>query len=233
MHYVGSKKRMKNDLLQIFSKYRKKGQLYIEPFVGGCNSIDIMENPRWGNDSHYELIEMFRAIQKGWIPPDKITEEDYYSVKENRDKIHPALVGFVGFCCSFGGKYWGGFGRREGQKSTCQQNRTVLLKQAPLLRDIRLTNMNYLDMKIPRNSFLYLDPPYENTIQYKTRESFSSGEFWDWAEYMGKSGNNVFVSEYSEPKSRKFKKVFQKEVSSHLVHRNSQIKLEKLYMYIG
>lgn len=168
MHYVGSKKRMKNDLLQIFSKYRKKGQLYIEPFVGGCNSIDIMENPRWGNDSHYELIEMFRAIQKGWIPPDKITEEDYYSVKENRDKIHPALVGFVGFCCSFGGKYWGGFGRREGQKSTCQQNRTVLLKQAPLLRDIRLTNMNYLDMKYPGIASYILT--HHMKIQYNIKQ---------------------------------------------------------------
>lgn len=232
MHYVGSKRRLKNDLYRIFSKYRKSGQLYIEPFVGGCNSIDIMENPRWGNDSHYELIEMFKAIQRGWIPPDNITEEDYHSVKENKDKMHPALVGFVGFCCSFGSKYWGGFGRRDG-KSTCMQNRDALIKQAPLLKNVKFTSMNYIDMKIPKNSFLYLDPPYESTTKYKTPAPFSSDEFWSWAEYMGKIGNKVFISEYSEPKSRRFKKIFQKQLTSSLAHGNDQIKIEKLYMYVG
>ena len=50
---------------------------------------------------------MWKELQKGWITPDIITKEDYYYIKENKDE-KPYLTGFVGFGCSFGGKWFGG-----------------------------------------------------------------------------------------------------------------------------
>ena len=233
MQYVGSKRKMKDDLRRIFSRYRKKGQLYVEPFVGGAKSKERFDNPRWGNDIHYELIQVFIALQKGWTPPDVITEEDYYYIKEHRDELHPALVGFVGFNCSFGNKYWGGYARNSEGKDYCGGSQKSILKQAPLLKGIKFTSMPYQQMKIPKNSFIYCDPPYEGTTKYKGSGSFSHHEFWEWAAYMGEIGNTVFVSEYSQPKVNGFEKVFQKEIRSTLSMDNQQKKIERLYMWTG
>jgi len=53
---------------------------------------------------------MFKSLQNGWIPPTIVTEEDYTNAKKNQDE-EPHVAGFVGFACSFAGKYWGGYAR--------------------------------------------------------------------------------------------------------------------------
>lgn len=108
MRYQGSKRRLAKHIFPIILENRKDNQLYVEPFVGGCNSIQHVEGRRWGNDSHFELIEMWKAVQSGWIPPTDISEKYYLQIKNNQVSFDPALVGFVGFGCSFGGKWWGG-----------------------------------------------------------------------------------------------------------------------------
>lgn len=69
MKYMGSKNRIAKYILPIILKERKEGQWYIEPFCGGCNLIDKVTGNRMASDSHFELIEMFRALQQGWLPP--------------------------------------------------------------------------------------------------------------------------------------------------------------------
>ncbi len=107
MQCMGSKRRLAKYILPIILKDRKPGQWYIEPFVGGANMIDKVDGPRIGNDINYYLIEMWKAIQHGWIPPDRITEKQYKIIKNNQVKYHPALTCFAGFLCSFGGKWFG------------------------------------------------------------------------------------------------------------------------------
>jgi len=84
---------------------------YVEPFCGSCNvaSKVNIEN-KILNDKNPYLIAMFRALQDGWIPPEIVTEWDYYVAKEDQD-IDPHIAGFVGFACSFAGKFWGGYAR--------------------------------------------------------------------------------------------------------------------------
>ena len=34
------------------------------------------------NDKNWELIEMYKAIQNGWIPPENVSEDDYEKQKQ-------------------------------------------------------------------------------------------------------------------------------------------------------
>lgn len=108
MQYMGSKRRIAKEILPIILENRKEGQGYVEPFVGGCNSIEHVAGTRLGNDNHYELVSMWRALQAGWLPPVTVERDWYYEIKNNPSSFSPELRGFVGFLCSFGGKWWGG-----------------------------------------------------------------------------------------------------------------------------
>ena len=53
---------------------------------------------------------MWKALQQGWEPPDLVTFEDYEYVRAHQDE-NPALTAFVGFGCTFGAKWFGGYAR--------------------------------------------------------------------------------------------------------------------------
>ena len=55
MKYMGSKNRHAKEILPFVLMDRKEGQYYVEPFCGGCNIIDKVDNPRIANDIHYSL----------------------------------------------------------------------------------------------------------------------------------------------------------------------------------
>jgi DNA adenine methylase len=140
--------------LPLILKDRKPEQYYVEPFCGSCSVIQQVDNPRIAADKHYYLIELLKWIEKGWIPPDVITEEEYKIAKNrynayqeeyifnnnSNDNIIIAYIGFVGFCCSFSGKWWGGYARGNDNKGkprnfAAEQKRDIL-KQAPLIKGI-------------------------------------------------------------------------------------------------
>ncbi len=226
MRYQGSKRRLAKHIFPIILENRKDNQLYVEPFVGGCNSIQHVEGRRWGNDSHFELIEMWKAVQSGWIPPLNVSESDYLQIKNNQDLFDPALVGFVGFGCSFGGKWWGGYARDSKLRNYADQSSRALVKQSKLIEDVEFTSMSYDDMKFKEESIIYCDPPYANTTKYK--DSFDSEKFYEWCRQKKSEGHTVFVSEYTAPKD--FELVFEKEQSSALpVGTSSLVRVEKLY----
>ena len=77
MIYVGSKSRIAEQILTIILEGRKDGQYYVEPFCGGCNTIDKVPGNRIANDSNPYLIAMWEALSWGWDPP-KIIEREYY-----------------------------------------------------------------------------------------------------------------------------------------------------------
>lgn len=52
MKYMGSKNRIAKYILPIILKDRKECQWYVEPFVGGCNTIDKVVGNRIGSDIH-------------------------------------------------------------------------------------------------------------------------------------------------------------------------------------
>jgi len=197
MQYMGSKNRVSKELLPILLKGRHPGQWYVEPFVGGANMIDKVGGARIGNDNHFYLIKLLRALQDGWVPPTYISKDMYYDIKSNCATNPPELVGFVGFLCSFGGKWWGGYAKNSKGDNYADGGSRVLVKQAALFTGIEFTNVDYMKMVLPPCSIVYCDPPYANTTKYK--DKFNHEEFWQWVRSISSEGHTVFVSEYTAP----------------------------------
>lgn len=222
---MGSKAKVANHILPVLLEHRKKDQWYVEPFVGGANMIDKIPGLRIGNDSHYYLIEMWRDLQRGWIPPTEISKEFYYFVKTNQTKLQPALVGFIGFLCSFGGKWWGGYAANKKGDNYAERGSKVLVKQIEKLMDVGFTNFDYLTMQIPDNSLIYCDPPYEGTTKYK--DKFDHEKFWEWCRKMRDNGHTVFISEYNAPDD--FECVLTIEHKTTLDKNSQYTRVEKLF----
>lgn len=121
MKFVGSKNKYTKEILPIILDKRLKENYYVEPFVGGFNTIDKVSGLRIANDINPYLTALFRAIQKNWIPPDTITEEEYKDIQKNKENFPEELVGFVGFGCSYSGKFFGGYARGS-QNNGCPRN---------------------------------------------------------------------------------------------------------------
>lgn len=209
MKYMGSKNRIAKEILPIILKDRKPGQWYVEPFVGGANMIDKVEGLRLANDFNYYLVCLWRALLKGWIPPDYVEEETHGAVRSNPANFDPHFVAFVRLGCSFGADWNGGFARNvrkdspnaeelnRGRKSYCRQSKNNMLKQVPNLKGVQFENESYKSLYIPDNSIIYCDPPYSGTSGYAV--DFDSAEFWQWCRDKNLEGHSVYISEYKAP----------------------------------
>ena len=236
MKYMGSKARFAKELLPIILKDRKPDQWYVEPFAGGMNLISKVSGNRFANDSHFYLIEMWKKLVEGWIP-EEITKEQYYKVKSNKNNYSPAFVGWVGFNCSYAGKWFDAYAGTVTTKIGTTRNYQLeaiknCVKQASELSNVVFSNKSYLDLEVPENSIIYCDPPYKGTRKYL--DSIDYEEFWNWVREMSNQGHKVFVSEYTAPND--FECVWSKQtVSSISARSGSQTatqSLEKLFILI-
>ena len=75
---MGSKARIAKDILPIILANRKQGQHYVEPFVGGCNTIDKVNGNRIGADFNKYLIAMWKFLTQTKLEfPHYISRETY------------------------------------------------------------------------------------------------------------------------------------------------------------
>ena len=191
MQYVGSKGRLCKELIPIIQSYIKsdtKG--YLEPMVGGANVIDKIVHPnRIGCDINEYLIELLKYSQTNELPK-TITEEEYIKVKNDKESYPKWYVGLVGFCGSFGAKFFGGFARRYSTDGTLfdvpQQAINSLRKQN--LKDIKFKTLSFMDL--PKDTLkgyvIYCDIPYRDTTKYAT-ETFPYDEFYKWCIELSKN----------------------------------------------
>lgn len=218
MKYVGSKNKLSKELAPIIQSYIKsdtKG--YIEPFVGGANMIDKIQcNNKIGYDIHEELIELLKYAQEyHYLLPKEISEEVYNEVRDNKEKFEKWYVGLVGFCATFGAKWFGGYARSFKSDGVTPRNMSEeainnLKKQAPKLKGITFIHSSFLDIPIEdiKGYVIYCDIPYKGTTKYKT-ESFPYEEFYEWVKKLS-IHNTVLISEYDMPEE--FTCIWQKEV---------------------
>ena len=228
MKYMGSKNRIAKHILPIMLAERKPNQWWVEPFVGGANLIDKVYGKRIGADINHYLIDALITIRDCVLDLPKnnseFTEEDYKQLRKSGDYKYK---GYAGFAFSYSGKWLGGWRRdRLGKRDYVNESYKNALKQSPLLQGVRLVNESYLDLRIPENSLIYCDPPYEGTTKYK--DDFNHDIFWDWCRTQAKSGHTVFISEYNAPED--FECVWQKEIVSSLTKdTGSKRAVEKLF----
>ncbi len=232
MQYMGSKARHAKELLSIVLKNRKPGQWYVEPFVGGANMIDKVDGNRLGADVNPHLICLLEAIRDGWTPPENVSEDVYNELSERR--LVDPITAAVGFGCSFGGKFFGGYARGKnrlgGWRNYAAETKRNLLKQAPRLCGVIFKNCSYQDLEIPQNSIIYCDPPYAGTTKYATGD-FNHEEFWQWCRDKVEEGHEIFVSEYTAPDD--WICVWEKKTSAnfHSNRSNASERTEKLFVH--
>lgn len=231
---MGSKARFSKELLPILTTNNQHSR-YVEPFAGGMNMICSVPSSykRYANDSNIYLIAMFKELQKGWIPPESVTREFYELCKAGECEDY--MRGYVGFNCSYSGKYFGGYagltktktGVRDYQKEAFNN----VMKQQEYLKDVVFSSVSYLELKPQKGALIYCDPPYAGTTKYK--DDFDHAVFWDWVREISKD-NSVFVSEYTAPDD--FECLWEKQTVSSLSANGkiggSKASTERLFKYI-
>tara|TARA_R110000782_G_scaffold201001_1_gene289773 strand:+ start:129 stop:848 length:720 start_codon:yes stop_codon:yes gene_type:complete len=239
MKYMGSKNRIAKHLLPIMLENRN-GRTWVEPFVGGANMIDKVDGKRIGADFNKYLIDFFNEFKNGWTPPEHVTKEEYYDIKENKENDTKMTL-WAGICCSYGGKWFGGWindykeNRRlkNGRLPNHQkESRNGVLKQLPKIQGVEFIHSSYQDLEIPLNSLIYCDPPYEGTTKYK--DDFNHLEFWEWCRQKTKEGHQVYISEYNAPKDFKcIKEVLTNTQLGNGSNTGNIKKTDKLFVYCG
>ena len=242
MKYVGSKNRLAKELVPIIQSYitdDTKG--YLEPFVGGANMIDKIEcNNKFGCDIHEELIELLKYVQDtNNILPKTITEEEYNKVRLNKDKYEKWYVGFVGFCATFGAKYFGGYARGFKEDKITPRDIPAesirnIEKQRKNLQNIKFKCCSYDEInKNIKDFVIYCDPPYKGTLKYTT--DFDYDKFYKWCKEMSKN-NIILISEYWMPEE--FECIWEKKttvrIDSNKKSKDKKMeRTEKLFIYRG
>lgn len=231
MKYVGSKRRLAKHILTHFERIRKQHVWYVEPFVGGGNIIDKVSGKRIGCDLDPYVVCLLEAVSQGWEPPENVSEDTYYAAKSSLE-ITP-FIAFVGYCCSFGGKWFGGYAR--GNKSTGEprnyaaEAKRNLEKQAVNLVGVKFECNDYRNLSIPEKSLIYCDPPYKGTTGYSCGV-FDSESFWDWCRVKYSEGHSVLVSEYTAPED--FCNIMEVPIHSSLTkNTGSKQGVEKLFVF--
>lgn len=225
MVYMGSKRRIAKYILPIILANRTEGQWYVEPFCGGCNSINKVDGNRIAADNNKYLIALYKALQQGWVPKEYYSKEEYQTAKDNMDICLPHLVGYLGFVCSFRGKFFNGYCGNDYLRKNGVVEHYQNEKRNSLLR-VYFYHYEYNKLEIPPKSIIYCDPPYQGTTGYKT-SSFNHDAFWQWCRDKKAEGHTIFISEYNAPND--FKCVWQMDIKDSLSTRTTHIKTEKLF----
>ena len=134
---------------------------------------------------------------------------------------------------------WNWFNAKpEKHKQHEQLQRLEQLERLPRLQHfyrlqkvnkIKATNKSYHDFSEVSGAILYLDPPYEGTIQESYINSFDSQEFYDWAFEIAKT-NIVIISSYSISDER-FEAVYSFDKARSTIKGGTRNdKCEKLFM---
>ena len=231
MRYLGGKSRISTQLSNVVNTtFGERGErVFVSLFCGSC-AIESKVNAdvKILNDKHPYLIAMWRALQDGWIPPEEISKEQYKYIKEHKDE-DMALSGFVGFGCSFGGKWFGGLAANKRGDNYCRRANKSVLKDMGGLQNATFLCLDYKDVEIPQGAIVYADPPYDNTTGYSLGD-FDSNEFWSYVRKLSET-NIVLVSEEKAPDD--FVSIWHKEQKRMIdnVNKNIFTKTENLFVY--
>ena len=221
MRYFGGKVRISKNLTLFINNQLKENQTFVDLFCGSCNVISKIDNNRLriANDKHYYLIEMWKELQKGWLPPKSLTKEEYKYIKNNKDE-KPYLTAFVGFGCSFAGKWFGGYAHAD-KRNYCLNDYNSVLNKLKNLKNVMFYNLDYSEVDIPKGSFVYCDIPYKNATPYCKKEvgEFNHEEFYQWVR-ENSNKYEIYVSEYKENVPNDFEIVWEQNSKKDIRNKN-------------
>lgn len=209
MRYLGGKSRIAKPIAAIVNEARG-GRPFWDPFCGGLSvSVALAAaGPGIVSDANPALIALYRGVRAGWVPPETVTEAEHRSARALPDT--DPLKAFVGFGCSFGAKWFGGYAR-GGTRNTWYASRPAYSYAGGAARALRRDRAALEGCAIERIDFLaieprpcalgaiYCDPPYAGTQGYDALGAFDHARFWARAQGWARAGVPVFVSELACP----------------------------------
>jgi len=226
LQYLGGKSRISKQIAEIINSNKRES--FVSLFCGACSIESLVEiDNKTLNDSHPYLISMLIDLQNGRDFPENISEEEYKQIKNNLDE-DKGLSGFVGFGCSFGGKWWGGYARQKKGLNYALTAKRSLLKKLKGIKNAKITNRDYKNVEVLDNSLVYCDPPYAGTTSYSNSKEFNHDEFWDYCRELSKN-NVVFISELSAPED--FTSIWAKDFTRNLDANVVFNSVEKLFVH--
>jgi len=197
MQYLGGKYRIRKKLGAFLTEQAKGKAFFLDMFCGAGNVVANVSHPRrYANDGNRYIIAVLKRAQAGGEFPSAVTAEDHREVKNNREKFPDWLVGFVGFGCSFGGDFNGGYARSNRDENFAGAAANSLKAIRPNIQDVRFSCNLFSDIAPElddESGLIYCDPPYEGTTGYSV--AFDREQFYQWAKAQAQ-WHTVLVSEY-------------------------------------
>lgn len=197
VQYLGGKTRIAKDIAAIVNAERR-GRIFWEPFCGGLSvSVALAKaGPGIVSDAHPALISLYRGVRAGWKPPETVTEDDYRAARALPDTDPRKAL--IGFGCSFGGKWFGGYARQAGGYDYAGGAVRSVRKGVDALAGCEIARLDFLSIAPrPMDLVIYADPPYAGTTGYAM--AFDHALFWSRVQGWERAGVPVFVSEYACP----------------------------------
>jgi len=220
--YQGGKTQIGSKIYQVIkdveTKIEWKSSDYFEPFCGMLGvAIHAAKDSRHviACDLNEDIILMWKAIQKGWMPSyNSCSKKKYNSLK--LDKKHSAERGFIGIACSYSGIPYAGYrGYFSNGASALSMTKRVMQKNyVPFLKNITFLKSDSYDNLVPKGHLtIYCDPPYKNNDYGRGNKHFyfDHEKFWQVMRLWSKN-NLVFISEYEAPED--FVCIWKKDVSN-------------------
>jgi len=183
MSILGKPKFIKQ-VLSVVNKKRELGQYYIEPFVGNCDFISLVDGKRIGYDSNQNLISMWKLIQEGWLPPKHLTENDYDYINNNNQFMSAHLKGYVDMSITSKLKNKTKL-RTEKIELYSRKGYSHIDKILPTIKGVEFIVSDYDKIKIPKNSIIFCNPPKS--------DKFAWGDFWQWCRDESNAGHQVYI----------------------------------------
>ena len=236
--WLGSKRRIANQLIPLLEGIRAEGQVYVEPLCGGCNSLIRMKNPRIGNDVNHYWISALIATQNGWSPPSEYTKEDYNLLRKNPYSYPPELVGWACSQWAFGGRWMGSMdSRMTGRVGKGGVVATAYRKIDALrscIQGVDFVCSDYKKLEVPPNSLIYCDPPYMSSTSGNDNyivSSFDFDEFVTWMKQKANEGHTVLFSEFVDFDDPRFLKLFEKPQTTNFGNKGClRTEFERVYL---
>jgi DNA adenine methylase len=229
MQYLGGKARIAKPLAA-YLRSRLENRYFVEPFCGALNVTAEMTGRRVASDASPYLFTLYSALRRGWVPPDVNTREEYERVANGpRDPADP-LTAFVGYGCSWGGKWFGGYFQNRPEWVTRAANaQASLLRKFARCSEVVFACRDYRELNPGARHLVYCDPPYAGTTGYDAVGEFDTLAFWATVRAWAVRGALVLVSEYTAPPD--FRCVWEMKTRTDLHGAGRAGRVEKLWEF--
>jgi DNA adenine methylase len=212
MRYFGGKQRIARHLAAVMEGYQFTS--YWEPFCGACSVMERISAPtRIASDVHIDLILLWQALKRGWVPPRELSLEEYTALKTAEPS---GLRAFAGFGCSNSGRWFEGWAHDSTGRNYALNAHNSLVRKIRNLGDVEFRCCDYWDLDhslLTRPLLVYCDPPYAASTKKYAAGAFDVSAFWDWVRELSNSAT-VLVSEYKAPED--FEAVWTRQVKTDL-----------------